>query len=146
MLLPSSNIHETSQSFQNSQLLFRRADFNLFSRQYQYSPTKVQRNKDEAREQELEVLASRPRRKSIDALMPESQLSNAVFDSTHMVKQKVVAHLQSTEQLNSEIHDIKLQNQFLQRKLNEANAGKNQTGEYIPLAEDSPLRQPKSQQ
>lgn len=62
-LLPSKDA-DMSQSFNNSQILYRRADFNLFSKNLRLNQQKIKQN----HQRETEIFASRPRRKSIDCL------------------------------------------------------------------------------
>jgi hypothetical protein len=73
------------------------------------------------REVDESGLVSRPRRKSIDALMPSpANQAFSALENSGQFKQKVVSHLWTTDKLSTEVQDLKLQNQFLQRRLAEA--------------------------
>lgn len=113
LLLPSRDT-ELSHTFNNSQLLFRRADFNLFAANLRLDSSKIQ-----SVHEQLTSLASKPRRRSFDALAAEEGASVFSPNSTGVFKEHVVANLQKTVQLTSELQDLKLQNQFLQRQLAE---------------------------
>jgi hypothetical protein len=89
-LLPNKDT-DISQSFNNSQILYRRADFNLFSINLELDLTKIK----QIHYHEVEV-ASRPRRRSIDALANDEASSSLNLEGSCNFKQHVVANLQKT--------------------------------------------------
>jgi len=89
-----------SQSFNNSQSLLRRADFNLFSQNMKINSQKINQIHGE--------MASRPRRKSVHEIADNEAFSSIFLEGTGNMKQHVVANLQKTVQLTSELQDLKL--------------------------------------
>ena len=113
MLLPNRDT-DLSHSFNNSQVLFRRADFNLFAANLRLDSSKIQ-----SVHEQLTHMATRPRRRSTDGLTNEEGSEQISLNSSGMFKQNVVASLQKTAQLTSELQDMKLQNRYLQRQIAE---------------------------
>lgn len=96
---------DESVCFNNSTQLFRKSDFNFHS----------QEHARQQRGEEAELGISRPRRKSVDSTSFSIRNRDDLMASLNL-KQKIFQNLRNVDKLQSEIQDLKLQNQFLQRK------------------------------
>ena len=64
-----------------------------------------------------ELMITHPRRKSIDIV--HTEIRDDFNQSGPQFKQQVITNMWKTDQLNSEIQDLKLQNKYLSKKVNE---------------------------